>query len=50
MQLTENMKGFQTILTSYNTMLISNSIVRPDCYFILTGNKMISFADSHKRF
>ena len=29
-------KNYQTVLTSHNTNLLSNSIMRPDCYFILT--------------
>lgn len=44
----EKMK-FQTILTSHNTNLLSNRIMRPDCYFILTKNKLTSFANSTKR-
>ena len=33
--LLEHKSGFQTILTSHNTNLLSNRIMRPDCYFIL---------------
>ena len=48
-KLLEDMKGFQTILTSHNTNLLSNRIMRPDCYFILTGNKLTSFANATER-
>jgi hypothetical protein len=48
-KLLEEMKGFQTILTSHNTNLLSNRIMRPDCYFILTGNKLTSFANATER-
>ncbi|MGE4274204.1 MAG: ATP-binding protein [Desulfitobacterium sp.] len=48
-KLLEEMQGFQTILTSHNTNLLSNRIMRPDCYFILTGNKLTSFANATER-
>ena len=48
-EILELMKGFQTILTSHNTNLLSNRIMRPDCYFILTGEKLISFANATGR-
>lgn len=41
--------GSQTILTSHNTNLLTNRIMRPDCYFILTGDNLISFANATKR-
>ena len=40
---------FQSILTSHNTYLISNELMRPDCYAILDGGKITSFADSTKK-
>lgn len=39
----------QTILTSHNTNLLSNSIMRPDCYFILTKSKITSIARATDR-
>lgn len=39
----------QTILTSHNTNLLSNSIMRPDCYFILTPTKLTSIAKATSR-
>lgn len=35
-------KGFQTVLTTHNTALMSNRFLRPDCYFVLSNNKLIS--------
>ena len=37
---------FQTVLTSHNTYLIDNELMRPDCYAILKDGKISSFADS----
>lgn len=39
-ELLERMSGSQTILTSHNTNLLSNRIMRPDCYFILTDERL----------
>ena len=41
--------GFQKILTSHNTNLLSNRIMRPDCYFILTPDGLTSFANATER-
>lgn len=38
--------NFQSILTTHNTNLISNEIMRPDCYLRLADGKISSFADS----
>lgn len=45
----ESYQSFQTILTSQNTNLLTNRIMRPDCYFILTPEKLVSFANATKR-
>lgn len=45
----EKMGGFQKILTSHNTNLLSNRIMRPDCYFILTQDKLTSLANATER-
>jgi hypothetical protein len=45
----EKMSGFQKILTSHNTNLLSNRIMRPDCYFILTRDKLTSLANATGR-
>ncbi len=37
---------YQTILTSHNIRLISNELMRPDCYLILHNGKISSLADS----
>lgn len=45
----EKMTDTQVILTSHNTNLLTNRIMRPDCYFILTKEKLISFANATDR-
>lgn len=45
----EKMGGFQKILTSHNTNLLSSRIMRPDCYFILTKDKLTSLANATER-
>jgi len=47
--LLENMTGTQVILTSHNTNLLTNRIMRPDCYFILTRDKLISLTNATDR-
>lgn len=47
--LLEKMQNTQFILTSHNTNLLSNRIMRPDCYFILTNEKLTSLADATLR-
>ena len=39
----------QAFFTSHNTYLANNSIMRPDCFFILTGGQITSFADATTR-
>lgn len=39
----------QTIVTSHNTALLSNSIMRPDCFFIISPGKISSLADATDR-
>lgn len=41
-----NRSEFQSVLTSYNTFLINNELMRPDCYAILKNGKISTFADS----
>lgn len=48
-EMLEGYQSFQTILTSHNTNLLSNRIMRPDCYFILTSDKLVSFANATNR-
>lgn len=47
--LIETMQNTQVILTSHNTNLLSNRIMRPDCYFILAEGKVTSFANATGR-
>lgn len=39
----------QVILTSHNTNLLTNRIMRPDCYFILTKERLCSFSNATER-
>jgi hypothetical protein len=39
----------QLIITTHNTDLMSNSILRPDCYFILTAGKLLSLPKCTER-
>lgn len=48
-KLLNNLNGFQTILTSHNTEIISNRYMRPDCFFIMTKDKIVSFANATQR-
>jgi len=48
-EMLEGEQRFQTILTSHNTNLLSNRIMRPDCYFILTTDRLVSFANATER-
>ena len=48
-KLLEDKFSIQVILTSHNTNLLTNRIMRPDCYFILTADKLISFANATTR-
>jgi len=48
-KLLEKMTGTQVILTSHNTNLLSNKIMRPDCYFILSKNGITSLVNATDR-
>ncbi len=39
----------QVMFTTHNTNLLTNKILRPDCYFILSDNKIISLPNATKR-
>nr|DAQ34522.1 MAG TPA: AAA domain protein [Caudoviricetes sp.] len=39
----------QVVLTSHNTNLLSNKIMRPDCYFILANGKLTSIVNATDR-
>ena len=47
--LLEKMSQTQVILTSHNTNLLTNRIMRPDCYFILTQGRISSLANATSR-
>lgn len=39
-KLLRDLKNTQVILTTHNTDLMSNDLLRPDCYFLLTDNRI----------
>lgn len=45
----KKMSNTQVILTSHNTNLLTNRIMRPDCYLILTKDKITSLANATSR-
>ena len=45
----EKMPNTQIIITSHNTNLLTNRIMRPDCYFILTKDRLASLANAATR-
>lgn len=45
----EKMSDTQVMLTSHNTNLLTNRIMRPDCYFILTESKLTSLVNATSR-
>lgn len=47
--LLEKLTGVQVILTSHNTNLLTNRIMRPDCYFLLSKDRLTSLANATKR-
>ena len=48
-KLLSKLPNTQVVLTSHNTNLLTNRIMRPDCYFILTPEKLTSFANATPR-
>lgn len=41
--------GVQFILTTHNTAIISNDLLRPDCYFLMNKEKIQSFTKSTEK-
>lgn len=39
-KLLNKLKGVQIFTTTHNTDFMSNDLLRPDCYFLLHGNKI----------
>ena len=48
-KLLEEYSQFQTVLTSHNTNLLTNKIMRPDCYFVITNERITSIANATNR-
>ena len=45
----KQMKDIQVILTSHNTYISSNEILRPDCYFTINNGNIKSFVERTSR-
>ena len=43
------MTGFQSVLTTHNTDLMSNKLTRPDCCFVMTKGKITALCDATDR-
>lgn len=41
--------GVQFILTTHNTSIMTNDLLRPDCYFTMTKNQIRSFSNSTQK-
>ena len=41
--------AFQSVLTSHNTSLMTNRLMRPDCCYIMTDNKIVSLDNATER-
>ena len=39
----------QVVVTSHNTDLLSNDLLRPDCYYQIIDNKIKTFAESTEK-
>lgn len=44
-----NIQKCQTITTSHNTNLLSNKIMRPDCFFVITKDRVTSIVNATDR-
>lgn len=40
-----NNSSYQAVLTTHNTFLLDNGIMRPDCYFVINNNKILPISD-----
>jgi len=45
----KNDSNCQTVITTHNTDLMSNKYMRPDCYLLMTPNKIVNLADATGR-
>ena len=47
-EILNEMPNTQSIVTTHNTNLLTNKIMRPDCYYIFTSNRLTNLADATK--
>lgn len=48
-KLLSKLKNTQILLTTHNTDLMSNDLLRPDCYFLIDDSRIVSLADSTEK-
>ena len=44
-ELIKKHRNLQAIFTTHNTFLMSNRILRPDCYFMMEGGRLKSYTE-----
>ena len=44
-ELIKKHRNLQAIFTTHNTFLMSNRILRPDCYFMMEGGRLKSYIE-----
>ena len=49
LELFKQYRGYQTVITTHNTDLMSNKFMRPDCYLLMTSDKITNLADATDR-
>ena len=42
------MPDTQCMITTHNTNLLTNKLMRPDCYFLLTNERLINISSATK--
>ena len=42
-------RNLQGILTTHNTDIMTNDLLRPDCYFSIVDGRIVSFADATQK-
>ncbi len=48
-KLLRKLKNTQVLLTTHNTDLMSNELLRPDCYFLISDSRIVSLTDSTEK-
>lgn len=45
-RLLNKINGVQILTTSHNTDLMSNDLLRPDCYFLIRNNRIVPMSEA----